>query len=36
MEHSLAQLTPQEIMSESSLGRYNLRPTMRVQKAEVS
>jgi hypothetical protein len=29
------QLTLQEIMSESSLGRYNLRPTMRVQKAEV-
>lgn len=26
----------QEIMSETSLGRYNKKPTMRVQKAEVS
>lgn len=26
----------QEIMSETSLGRYNKRPIMRVQKAEVS
>ncbi len=26
----------QEIMSETSLGRYNKKPVMRVQKAEVS
>ena len=27
-------LCPQEIMSQSSLGRYNTNPRMRVQKAE--
>jgi len=29
-------LTAQEIMSDSTLGRYTLKPKMRVQKAEVS
>lgn len=32
---SLVLTTLQEIMSETSLGRYNSKPKMRVQKAEV-
>jgi hypothetical protein len=29
-------ITSQEIMSDTTLGRYTLKPKMRVQKAEVS